>query len=244
MKKLIVTLDINNYTKEITDITYPYMKSYADKIGADFKIITERKYPNEPVICEKFQVYNISKNYDWTILIDCDAIIHPNCPDLTEIYEKDTVLLNGYDLYPLRFKHNNYTKRDGRNIGACPWVTVFSDWTRHLWEPYENARSYINQINLLHLEKNFGYSPEHILTDYFVSLNIAKYGLKVKTILFDIFNNHPNITFQPFLIHQYCITQKEKIEYLRDRDNLIKNDKYTNHINFNKSKLLENIKYS
>jgi hypothetical protein len=43
MKKLLITFDIN-YTKEITDITYPYMKSYADKIGADFKIITERKF--------------------------------------------------------------------------------------------------------------------------------------------------------------------------------------------------------
>ena len=110
MKKLLVTLDIN-YNKNITDITHPYMKSYTNKIDADFKIITERKFPNQPVICEKFQVYDISKEYDWTILIDCDAIIHTNCPDVTEVYNKDVVIFNAYDLYPLRFKPNNYSRR-------------------------------------------------------------------------------------------------------------------------------------
>ena len=110
MKKLLITFDIN-YTKEITDITCPYMKSYANKIGADFKIITERKFQDQPIICEKFQVYDISKEYDWTILIDCDAIIHPNCPDVTEVYNKDVVIFNAYDLYPLRFKPNNYSRK-------------------------------------------------------------------------------------------------------------------------------------
>lgn len=229
MKKLLVTLDIN-YDKNITDITYPYMKSYANKIDADFKKITERKFPEEPVNIEKFQLYELSKDYDWTIFIDADAIIHPNCPDLTEVYNKDVVIFNGYDLYPLRFKPNNYTRRDKRNIGACTWFTAFSDWTRHLWKPYENPKKYINQINLMWLEKNFGYTPEHILDDYLVSKNIAKYGLNVKTIMFDMFNNHPNITFSPFLIHQFCISLEQKIEVLTNTHNKIQNDKYTNYI--------------
>jgi hypothetical protein len=240
MKKLLITFDIN-YTKEITDITYPYMQSYADKINADFKIITERKYSNEPVICEKFQVYDISKEYDWTILIDCDAIIHPNCPDLTEVYKKDTVIFNGYDLYPVRFKPNNYTRRDGRNIGACPWFNVFSDWTRHLWKPYNNPTQYLSEITLMNLEQNFGYKPEHLLTDYLVSRNIAKYGLKVKTITYDVFNNHPNITFSPFLIHQFCINQEQKIKLLKDNHNRIQTDSYSNYINLNNEK--NNINY-
>ena len=230
MKKLLVTLDIN-YNKNITDITCPYMKSYANKIDADFKIITERKFPEEPVNIEKFQLYELSKDYDWTIFIDADAIIHPNCPDLTEVYNKDVVIFNGYDLYPLRFKPNNYTRRDKRNIGACTWFTAFSDWTRHLWKPYENPKKYINQINLMWLEKNFGYTPEHILDDYLVSKNIAKYGLNVKTIMFDMFNNHPNITFSPFLIHQFCISLEQKIELLTNKHNKIQNDKYTNYVN-------------
>jgi hypothetical protein len=238
MKKLLVTLDIN-YTKEITDITYPYMQSYARKIDADFKIITEIKFESQPVNIEKFQLYELSKDYDWTIFIDADALIHPNCPDVTEVYGKDNVIFNGYDLYPLRFKHNNYTRRDKRNIGASTWFSVFSDWTRHLWKPYENPKEYINQINLMNLEKNFGYSPEHILDNYLVSRNIAKYGIKVKSIMYDMFNNHPNITFLPFLIHQFCITQEQKIKFLKDSHNRIQTDSYLNYINLNpKSKYL------
>ena len=230
MKKLLITFDID-YTKEITNITYPYMRSYANKIDADFKIITKRKYSNEPIICEKFQVYDISKEYDWTILVDCDALIHPNCPDVTEFYNKDVVIFNAYDFYSLRFKHNNYTRRDGRNIGATPWLTVFSDWTRHLWKPYDNPTKYLDQINLIQKEKNFRYKPEHILTDYLVSRNIAKYGLKVKTVIHDMFSSYPYKQGYPlFFIHQYSITQQEKTEYLNYWDNKIKNE--INSVNY------------
>lgn len=223
MKKLLVTLDIN-YTKEITDITFPYMKSYAEKIDADFKIITEKKFLNQPANIEKFQLYELSKDYDWTIFIDADALIHPNCPDVTEVYNKDVVIFNGYDLYPLRFKPNNYTRRDRRNIGACTWFTVFSDWTRHLWKPYENPEQYVNQIYPTHKEINFGYSAEHILDDYLVSRNIAKYGLEVKTILHDMFSSYPKDGHPLFFIHEYSISQKEKIEYLSKWNSIIKNE--------------------
>jgi hypothetical protein len=240
MKKLLVTLDIN-YTKQITDITYPYMKSYADKIDAEFKIITERKFKDQPVNIEKFQLYELSKDYDWTIFIDADALIHPNCSDVTEVYEKDNVIFNGYDLYPLRFKPNNYTRRDKRNIGACTWFSVFSDWTRHLWKPYENPREYVNQIYPIHTEINFGYSPEHILDDYLVSRNIAKYGFNVKTVLYDMFASYPKDGHPLFFIHQYSISQEEKIEYLKNWDNRIKNEI---HSVDNKLKLKNNISYS
>jgi hypothetical protein len=228
MKKLLVTLDIN-YTKEITDITYPYMQSYANKIDANFKIITERKFPDHPVNIEKFQLYELSKNYDWTIFIDADAIIHPNCPDVTEVYDKDVVIFNSYDLYPLRFKPNNYTRRDKRNIGAATWFNVFSNWSRHLWKPYGNPKEYVNQIYLIHKEINFGYSPEHILDDYLVSRNIAKYGLKVKTVLHNMFSSYPQDGYPLFFIHQYSITQKEKIKYLKNWDNIIKNELHLTH---------------
>jgi hypothetical protein len=215
MRKLLVTLDIN-YHKEITEITYPYMQFYANKIGADFKIITEKKFSSQSTNIEKFQLYELSKNYDWTIFIDADALIHPNCPDVTEIYEKHTVIFNNYDLYPLRFKPNNYTRRDKRNIGAATWFTVFSDWTRHLWKPYEDPKKYMSEINLLYTEKNFGYSTAHILDDYLVSRNIAKYGIKVKTIENDIFDDHPNFKINfPLLVHQYGIDREKKINLLK-----------------------------
>lgn len=210
IKKNIVTLDIN-YNQEIVSLTRPYLKSYADKIGADLTIISERKYPNYPINIEKFQVYEISKDYDWTIFVDSDALIHPNCPDLTEFYSKDTVIFNDKDFYQFRFKSNDYSRRDGRNIGAATWMSVFSDWTRDLWKPYDNPIQYVDQINLMDFEKNYGYKSEHILDDYLVSLNIAKYGLKHKTIIKDIIPNFKVDKYSYFVNHTLCKSEKDKL---------------------------------
>ena len=210
MKKALVTLDIN-YNKDITNLTYPYMRKYAEKIGADFVIMNERKFPHLSPNMEKFQLYEISANYDWTIFIDADALIHPNCPDVTEIYKKDCVIFNRYDYYPFRFKHNNYVRRDGRNIAATTWICIFSDLTRHAWKPHENPEQFLDQINPMDLEKNFGYEPKHILDDYLVSRNISKYGLKVETfhqlIPQDGMNNY-------WFNHQFCVTEEDKINLL------------------------------
>ena len=81
MKKLLVTLNINDFDKEITELTFPYMKEYAQNIGADFYIIKERKFLNLPVMLEKFQIYDISKDYDWIIYLDADCIINPKAKD-------------------------------------------------------------------------------------------------------------------------------------------------------------------
>ena len=96
MKKLLVTLNINDYDKEITELTFPYMKEYAQNIGADFHIIAERKFLNLPVMLEKFQIYDISKDYDWIIYLDADCLINPNSVDLTTLVEEDRVLIAKY----------------------------------------------------------------------------------------------------------------------------------------------------
>jgi hypothetical protein len=208
--KVVVTLDIN-YNKEISSLTRPYLELYANKIGADLKIISERKFLDSPINIEKFQLYEISKNYDWTIFVDADALVHPNCPDLTEIYPKDTVIFNGMDYYGFRYKHNNYTRRDGRNIGACTWLCAFSDWTRDLWHPYKNPLQYVDQINIMDAEVNFGYEPRHVLDDYLVSLNIAKYGLKHKTINYDILPEYNETKYSYFVNHEFCISEESKL---------------------------------
>jgi len=223
MKKLLVTLDIN-YDERIKKITFPYMEKYADRIGADFKPITKRKFLNDPVNIEKFQIYEMSEGYDWTFFVDADAIIHPNCPDLTEFFDKSNVLFYGCDLYPIRFKPNNYSRRDGRNLGACTWFTMFSDMTRHLWKPYENPLDFVDEISLTFIEKNFGYDNKHVLDDYLVSRNIAKYGLKVKTVAYDIYDHYQNgNAFKPYLIHYFAIPLKQKIEFLKNHDYDFKN---------------------
>ena len=120
MKKTIFTLNIDNYAPEICDITYPLIKRYARKIGADFHIIKERKFDKSlPPVIEKFQVYELSNGNDWSIYLDSDTLVHPETVDWTNFLNKDTVLFNGVDMGAVRWKYNELFLRDGRNIGAC-----------------------------------------------------------------------------------------------------------------------------
>ncbi len=68
MKKILYTLNVpdadgNEYAPEIRKITYPFLKAWAYKIGAEFFEITERKFPEMPPVYEKFQIYELSKEH-------------------------------------------------------------------------------------------------------------------------------------------------------------------------------------
>ena len=58
-KKTIFTLNVDGYSPEITDITYPLIKRYAKHIDADLHIIKDRKFPDWPVTYEKLQIYEL-----------------------------------------------------------------------------------------------------------------------------------------------------------------------------------------
>lgn len=61
MKKALWVLNVDNYSPDITVITYPLLKAYAKKIRAEFCEITTRKYPAWPVVCEKMQIYDLAR---------------------------------------------------------------------------------------------------------------------------------------------------------------------------------------
>lgn len=121
LKKTIFTLNIDGYAPEITEISYPLMKHYAEKIGADFYVIKDRKYPGYPPVYEKLQIYELAQEMrnDWNIYIDSDALIHPDLMDLTNHISKDTVAHNGHDTADNRWRYDRFFHRDGRHIGSC-----------------------------------------------------------------------------------------------------------------------------
>lgn len=64
-------------------LTLPNLKAYADRLKADFHVISERKFQDWPVVCEKQQIYELGKDYDWNISIDADMLVHPQIDDFT-----------------------------------------------------------------------------------------------------------------------------------------------------------------
>ncbi len=186
MKKALVTLNINDFCPEITRLTYPLMKTWAYKIGAEFIEITERQFPEIPILnYEKFQLQEITADYDYTYFLDADALVSPDTPDWAELVnDKSIVLFNGVDNRLNRFRASHYSRRSGSKVGACTWNVICSDWTGpDLWQPPVDFAAACKNISLLLCEAKSGHCQhDHLIDDYQLSENVARYSLKVKTI--------------------------------------------------------------
>jgi hypothetical protein len=217
IKKTIFTLAINNWEPDICDLTFPLMRLYADKIGADFYVIKERRFEDWPITYEKMQIYQLAQEMenDWNIYIDADTLVHPEMIDITTLLSKDTVLHNGFDMAQIRWKFDRFFLRDGRRISSCNWFTMASDWCIELWKPHDDltadecmARSFPTVE-----ETNTTVNSYHLIDDYTLSRNIAKYGLKFKAFR-DLL---PEIGLADswLLWHQYTLTPEKKLEEMK-----------------------------
>jgi hypothetical protein len=217
LKKTLFVLNVGNYAPKIRELSYPLIKHYAEKIGADFYEIKKRKFPGWPPVYEKLQIYQLSREMgnDWNIYIDSDALIHPDLMDLTNHLKKDTVLHCGADVADNRWVYDRFFLRDGRHIGSCNWFTFGSDWCIELWKPLDdlsqkeavaNIYPTVNELNTI-------ITPPHLIDDYVLSRNIAKYGLKFTTVynIFKQFGYKPNA----LLWHVYTATIEQKAEEMK-----------------------------
>lgn len=83
----VVTLTIGVKFQRMAELTHPTIKRYADRIGADFVVIGERKWLKYHVGYEKFQIQDLLLKYDRIIFIDTDCIVREDCPDLFKIVQ-------------------------------------------------------------------------------------------------------------------------------------------------------------
>lgn len=209
-KKCVWTLNIGNYAPEITATTYPHIKAWAEKIDADFRLITERRYPDAPITYEKLQLHELGEEYDWNIYIDSDALIHPDMFDLTSYVHPDTVLQYGNDLVGTRFKDNKYFRRDTRRISSCNWLAMASRDCLDLWHPLEDMTVEEALTNIKpQLKESKTCSDGHLIDDYVLSLNIAKYGLRYTTFHPKLLR-HVGMEGAQFLFHSHLYTREEK----------------------------------
>lgn len=217
MRKALWTLNLGlKYAPEITALTYPWMERYAKKCGMDFRIITDAKWPDLPPVYEKLQLYTLGRQYDWNLYVDSDALIHPDFVDLTEFLPRDTVLHYGCDFGPNRFRSDEYFRRSGRCIGSCNWFTIASSDCLDLWHPlddisYEQAlRNIFPTTN----ERTFGMEPSHLIDDYTLSRNIARYGLKATTVADQLSRfGHGK---EQYLWHEYVTSIPDKVLHCKN----------------------------
>lgn len=214
-KKLVVTLDID-YEPRITEITFPYMQQYSENIGADFKIINTRKYDHQyPVSLEKLQLYDISESYDWTIFLDADLLINPNCFDLTETIDNDMILVPEYLNPSDQFKPQNILNKYTISWHCPLFISVFSSQTRCVFnypevDPLELVQ-YINPKSKGHTHyensKESTTEPQWFLDEFVYNLNIAKYKIATASIK----ESFPNMNIAAHI----AAPTEQKIQFLQ-----------------------------
>lgn len=100
LRTAVVTICIGDFYKELSEITHPKIKNYAEKIGADFISLSGTGLS---VICyEKFQLRAMLQKYDRILYIDSDALVSPNAPNIFDVVPEEMMgFLNesplGYD---------------------------------------------------------------------------------------------------------------------------------------------------
>jgi ADP-heptose:LPS heptosyltransferase len=82
-KNLVLTISVGDPYNDISKFSLPTIKEYAEKIGADFKCITESTL--DDVEWEKTVVFDLLNEYKRIIVFDIDLIIRKDCPSLFDI---------------------------------------------------------------------------------------------------------------------------------------------------------------
>ena len=122
----------------------------------------------------------------------------------------------GKDFASIRWNLDKYFYRDGRQIGACNWFAVASDWCTDLWHPLDiSLEEAMKQINPTVNEINCGVMDgSHLIDDFTLSRNIARYGLK-HTTLRDVYTAIGCNDFR-FVWHQYTMPIEQKVIEMRN----------------------------
>ena len=213
MRKIIHVVNINDFFPELFALTYPTIRSYAERNGYMINMITERKFPDYPINYEKMQVYEDGKDAEVNILCDADMLIHPEFPDVTEFLKRDSIAFN--DNYNISWKYHvdriRYFMRDGRDVGIATNFVVSSDWTHDVWEPLSLSQKDIEDLAKKENTDTGGADGRgwgHYADEFALSYNMAKYGLKYTGVTWEDW-------MRPWLIHTGTGDKNEALQIAR-----------------------------
>lgn len=223
MKNLLVTLDIN-YPKEITDLTLPYMQEYAKNINADFKVITERKYPELPIPMEKFQLYEICEDYKWTIFLDADVLVNPKTMDLTKVIDSDVIIVSEYlnilNSKDPQFQTENVMNNYNLDIHSPFHFLAFHVSQKNVVKPWDTPLQYINCVNITTGMKKNNTKQEWHLDEFLLATNIVKYGISTVSLKDDFSHTTISHNGNYLTVEQKVSFLKKSIKRLQNMSNL------------------------
>jgi hypothetical protein len=189
MNKCIHVVCVNNYRLDIACKTVPYLQFYAKRIGADFNLITDRKYPEWPVTYEKMQIYDLGKKYNCNILLDCDILLDHKMYDITEIVPSNCI--GTWMVYDpaITIKEDEFIKLDGSDRIPVTNCIVTRQSQHEFWKPFDS----ISMATALSRMKR-----EFVIDEYCVGRNTKKNNFSIVGVIEKRVENklffHGNIT--------------------------------------------------
>lgn len=194
MKKLFV-VRVGNYWPEICRYTIPTIEFWAKKNNWQYVEIKDKYFNGDfsPTV-EKLQIAKLGAESDWNLLIDADVMIRPDLYDMTNS-EDPKIVRSSYG-FPAdkKFKSSLYFERDGRNQGISGGCVLSSRLTHDLWNnsPLQWAKDHC--------------ADRHIIDEFVISTNLARYGLK-----FDGINPTPDTYIVHFGDHAGDENKKKEL---------------------------------
>jgi hypothetical protein len=167
-----------DYQPDLCEITFPYLKRYADKIKADLYRIEKRCFPDFPITYERMQIHELGKGSEWVFCIDPDILIHPDTTDFTTWFPNDHV--GNWYFFDVR-QHFEVTEsspfaKDGRYYGIVDCLVVSSSLTHDLWRPLPGPFSAYEPLvkDKQVLER---------ISEYAISENLAREQYKIRGVV-------------------------------------------------------------
>lgn len=84
-KNLVLTITTGKFHQALGKITIPTISSYAKKIGAEFRCLTEVSVATTSFFYDKFVIGNLLENFDRILFLDADVLVRQDCPSLFDL---------------------------------------------------------------------------------------------------------------------------------------------------------------
>jgi hypothetical protein len=192
MKLAIVSMAVGDFYNKISELTFPSLRKYAERVGADFiELQPNEVYKNFPHYL-KCELNSVLDSYDRICYIDADIIVSPLAPNIFEKVPEDKMGLFEEGKYENRLSNlQNYFTQKGLNAVATQYfntgVIVASKEHKKVFEvpevfednffeqTYLNYRIYKLEMGVVGLSYKFNRmtladqrTGEHRLASYFV----------------------------------------------------------------------------
>lgn len=155
MKTALVTLALGEQSKKLFELTKPSIIRYASKISSEFICIDKPIYKevfNNNIYFERYQIYNLLKDYNRILYIDSDIIISDDCPNIFEIVSESHI--GGFIISKYSDFHNFSNQTIKKYFGDFDyWTTEERD--KDIYQSFNAGVMVFSSHHMESFHKNF-----------------------------------------------------------------------------------------